>query len=59
MKKFYLIAIFLTAAGLGYSLSNYFFGEESNLSLVIIMACFFVVSVAGWQRLKITNNQKL
>ncbi len=58
MKKFYLIAIFATAAGLGYSLSKYFFAKESNLTLVITMACFFVASVAGWQRMKLTNNQK-
>lgn len=58
MKKFYLIAIFVTAAGLGYSLTQYFFAGESSLSLVIIMACFFVASIAAWQRMKLTNNQK-
>lgn len=59
MKKFYLITIFISAAGLGYSLLQYFFAEESSLSLVIIMVCFFVASVAAWQRNKLSNNLKL
>ncbi|MBP4141023.1 hypothetical protein J3S90_04335 [Flavobacterium sp. P4023] len=44
--------IFLTSMGLCFSLVNHFILQKANFSLLIIMSCLFVISLASWQRKK-------
>jgi hypothetical protein len=54
-KNFSLAFVFLTAAGLGYSLVNQFILDKPNTKLLIMMLAFFVASIAAWQRKKDSN----
>ena len=55
MKKFHLVIIFITSAGLSYSLAHYHFTGEVNSKLAVIMLCLFVISFAAYQRMKFTK----
>lgn len=44
--------VFLSSAGLGYALVNHFILEKPNKQFLLIMICFFLASVASWQRKK-------
>lgn len=50
---FNYVFIFMTSLGLSFSLVNHFIFGKTDFTLVVIMACLFIASVASWLRKRV------
>lgn len=55
VKTWLIVFIFLSSAGLGYSVVNQFVFDKPNTSLLLIFGSLFVAAIAALQRNKYQN----